>query len=60
MDLDGLQTNDRGTTRLTATRNVLSKRTVQNKPPTVDCNKAAVVTAVSQAGAGEHIAHQYR
>jgi hypothetical protein len=58
MDLDGLQSNDRRTTRLRATRNVLSKRTVQNKLSTVDSSKAAVLTAVSQAVAGSDIVRQ--
>jgi hypothetical protein len=56
MDLDGLQPDDPGTTRLTVTRNVLSKCTVQNKISTINSNEAPVLTAVSQTVAGEHLA----
>lgn len=56
MDLDGLQPDDPATTRLTATRNVLSKRTVQNELSIVTSNKAPALTDVSESVAGEHFA----
>lgn len=60
MDLDGLQPDDPGTTRPTATRNVWSKHTVRNKLSTVTSNEPAVPTAVSQTVAGRGIWHAVR
>jgi hypothetical protein len=54
--LDGLQPDDPGTTRLTATRNVWSKHTVRNKLSTVTSNEPTVLTAVSQTAAGSGFA----
>jgi hypothetical protein len=52
VDLDGLQPDDPGNTRLTATRNVWSKHTVQNKLLTITSNETPALTAVSQTVAG--------
>ena len=56
MDLDDLQPNDQGILRSTATRNVLSKYTVQNKHSAVSLHNAAAIPALSKAVTGKRFA----
>jgi hypothetical protein len=52
MDLDDWPHTEPGTTRPVATRNVLSKRTVQNNRATVDSNDGSEIVPLSKAVAG--------
>jgi hypothetical protein len=52
MDLDDWPRTEPGTTRPVATRNVLSKRTVQNHRAIVNSNDGAGIVPLSKAVAG--------
>jgi hypothetical protein len=56
MDLDDWPPTEPGTTRPVATRNVLSKRTVQNNRTIVNSNDGAEIVPLSKAVAGVYFA----
>jgi hypothetical protein len=56
MDLDNWPHTEPGTTRPAATRNVLSKRTVQNNCAIINSNDGAEIAPLSKAVAGMYFA----